>query len=401
MESSSSLWSRGFIGICLCNFFTFFSFFAFMATIPLFVRNILKHGDLQIGLTLTAFFLGSVIISPISGKLADEYDKRKILIVSLILFVAISALYLLTYSLYSLLVLRFLHGVIFGITTTLLAVVAADIIPQQYRGEGFAYFITFMSIASVVGPFLGLTVIAHYSFNALFILCTVFSILNFLSLYLAQLPTSPNKTKTDTSNLFNLNKIIEPKAIPISLCSAVTAIAYAGIGSFITLYAIEIGMGNLASYFFVVFAAGNILFRPFAGRLFDRKGANIVIYPFILLYAIGLVLLSQGMNPIAFLMSAAIIGISYGTLFSTFQTIAVTSASIQRRGMATSTFFLSVNLGVSVGAVILGIIAEHSNYHFMFIVTAVFVALSAIIYYIFYHRKNNQNYLRIGNLKSN
>lgn len=156
------------------------------------------------------------------------------------------------------------------------------------------------------------------------------------------------------------------------------------------VYAKELGFASQASYFFVLFALIMILSRPLTGRMYDQLGEHYIVYPSIVLYAIGLFVLSQSHSLFLFLTSAAIIGIGYGTLFPSFQTIVVTSSHPDRRGLATSTFLLFYDTGIAIGAFVLGMIASSISYHAMYFTSSAIVAVSLILYYGLYHQRKNK-----------
>lgn len=53
---------------------------------------------------------------------------------------------------------------------------------------------------------------------------------------------------------------------------------YGGIGSFITLFATEVGIADI-SLFFLFNALAIAVTRPFSGKLYDAKGHSFVIIP--------------------------------------------------------------------------------------------------------------------------
>ncbi|SNT45684.1 hypothetical protein SAMN05444672_12640 [Bacillus sp. OK838] len=80
-------------------------------------------------------------------------------------------------------------------------------------------------------------------------------------------------------------------------------------------------MTSITSYFFVIFALFIKLSRPFVGKLFDRKGANHIVYPFVLIFIIGMIILSQAHTMNAFLSAGAIIGEEFDVLQPAMQTL--------------------------------------------------------------------------------
>src|SRR5699024_11248090 len=102
------------------------------------------------------------------------------------------------------------------------------------------------------------------------------------------------------------SNFFESKAFPLSVIDSFIGLGYASILSFISSYAIEINLVDIASFFFIFYAVSTLVSRPFAGRWFDTKGENFVMYPAFLLFAIGLIILSQAQFQGYFILIAGI-----------------------------------------------------------------------------------------------
>lgn len=393
----SRLWSKEYICICISSFFLFMTMYSLMTVLPLLVINEFSGSDQQAGLTMTMFLLGSVICRPFSGKWIDELGRKKMLLISLFLFSAISIMYIEVNSISSLLILRFIHGISFALANTTLYTVVADLICEKRRGEGLGYFSTFMNLAMVIGPFLGLTMVAGGNFNSFFMATAIFAVSSFLFGNIIRIPKTLVKREVMKNEYKGLKRYFETNVMTIALAGSFVAFAYAGVSTFSSIYAKQIGVSEVAAYFFVSYAIMLILSRPFVGKLFDRSGANTVIYPAFFIFILGLVSLALAKGPFMFLISGAIIGVGNGTLFSSLQTIAVSICPENRRGVATSTYFMIYDTGMGVGSFILGIIATHTNYHLMYFVSALIVLISTLCYYTLFDRKINSidNYTQL------
>lgn len=98
-------------------------------------------------------------------------------------------------------------------------------------------------------------------------------------------------------------------------------------------------------------------------------------------------ILSQAQTPFWFLGAGILIGLGYGTLIPSFQTIAISAAPNHRRGSATATYFSFFDSGMGLGSFVLGIVAAHSSYHNMYFIAAIIVAFTLLIYYFLHGRK--------------
>ncbi|WP_428993687.1 MFS transporter [Brevibacillus choshinensis] len=388
------LWTRDFIKICLSSLFLFMTYYALVATLPIYIMDTLRGGEQEVGLTLTAFIIAAVIARPIAGKSVDELGKKKVAVLASALFMLSTFSYVGVFSFFFLLALRFVHGLSFGFATTAMAAIATDLVPEERKGEGIGYYALFMNLAMVIGPFVGLLIMNKYSFSVLCILISAFAIISFACGGLTKVQEAQAAVKTRATQKLHWRSFIEPGAMPISLTAALMSFAYSGLLSFIPVYAKNIGASEVSSYFFVIYAIMIVLSRPFTGKLFDRMGEHVVIYPSIILYAIGLVLLSLAQGPVLFLIASAVIGLGYGSVFPSFQAIALKSAPAERRGLATGTYYLLFDLGMGIGSFVLGILASAMSFSSMYMISAWIVAFAGVVYYSLYHRATIKKHRR-------
>lgn len=400
MIDNHKLWTKDFVKVCLSSFFLFLSFYIMATALSGYVTDGLGRSESQAGLAMTVFIIAAVLLRPFTGQLMDKFGERKIVFVSLLLFFLFSVAYLGVYSFGMLLLVRFLHGGTFAIGTTSTNTTAISIMPENRKGEGISYFSLFMSLAMVIGPFVGLTITKHGGYNSLFMLCAVFALIAFAlgasakskstakaqeaskaQSGLSQTTHTQVKTKLQWSNLF------ERKVLPIAVSGFVVAFAYSGLVTFMSVFAADRAIDDYASYFFVCFGIMIVLPRPIVGKLLDRVSEHYIVYPSIAVFAIGLFMLSAAHSPLMLLVSGAVIGLGYGALLPCFQTIAVLAAPPHRRGLATATFFILFDLGYGIGSFCLGLIATHYGYTAMYLICGSIVALSSVVYFILHHKR--------------
>ena len=162
--------------------------------------------------------------------------------------------------------------------------------------------------------------------------------------------------------------------------------AYGGVLTFIPMYTRSLGIGSYTSLFFLVFALVIVVSRPFVGYLFDHHGSDYTVYPGFLFFSAGFLLFSQVEGPFLLLLSAAVLGIGFGALAPAFQTIAVSSAPSSRAGVATSTYFWSLDISVGFAAAFLGLFAEAFGYSFMYGGICLASSLARAVYYFVWRR---------------
>ncbi|WP_272941584.1 MFS transporter [Ornithinibacillus scapharcae] len=267
--------------------------------------------------------------------------------------------------------MRFIHGLSFGVLTTVASAIAADVVPDDRKGAGLGYFAMATNIAMVVGPFLGLTLIQFISFKMLFVLLSIIMLVSIICALQVKVPEMVLQVREAPKRKFSIHSLIEVKALPIAVISLFVGVAYSSILSYVSVYANTNGFAHVASYFFVVFAVVMILARPSLGQLFDVKGPKYVIIPCLIIFSGGLVILGLSSSPWMFLVAAGIIGLGSGSLLPSFQTMCIQAGGPGRSGHATATFYIFWDIGIATGSYLLGMIVAMFNFQVLYIVCAV------------------------------
>ena len=389
------LWNKNFLNICLSSFFIFTNFYLLAATMPIYVKNDLKGSATHISLIISLYILGTVLLRPFSGRWADRYGKRKMSLIFLTLFIICNLAYFGTNAIIPLLVVRFINGFGFAVSTTSTAAMAMDWIPKNKKGEGIGYFSLFMSIAMVIGPALGLFLTNNFDYSVLLIVASVFAILSIVFSYFTEEKQKDLSNQSSIEEFKGINKYIERKSLPFSFAGFLLAFAYSSLLSYVALYTIELGYPQVSMFFFIVLAFLIIIPRPYIGKLFDKKGPNALVYPGSVILIIGLIGLANSNEIWSLLISAGIIGLGYGAIFPAYQTLSISSASPQRAGTASATFFLLYDIGIGSGSFTLGIISASIGFSNMYLLAAG-IALLSLVTYILIKKRIQRNKEVVG-----
>jgi MFS family permease len=364
--------------LSLSNFFLFTSFFLLLSALPLFAMRELHAREEQVGLIIGMFTVAAILLRPYAGMMLDRWGRRSVVLFSLFFFVMAVAGYFGVVSIAILFLLRLFHGATFGVTTTALGTVAADLVPDSRRGEGLGYFGMFNMLAMVMGPALGLMLIQHLSAGWLFGICLLLALVAW-GLALGIRYPEPKKEGA-VFRWSDWNKMIEKRAFPYSLPIVWLAVVFGGLVSFIPLYAQELGSADYASSFYMVYALALALARVIAGKAFDRKGPDVVVYPALFAYVAGLLCLGMAHGPLLFVVAGALIGIGYGSVQPCMQALVIREMPEERRGAATATFYIAVDAGIGLGSFLLGFPVVWWGYRGMFLALNLFVLLAGVLY---------------------
>ncbi|WP_432804016.1 MFS transporter [Bacillus cereus] len=390
------LWTRDFISIAITNFLAFATFYYLLVTLPIYALQELHGTESEAGLITTVFLIASILTRPFAGKWIEKSGKFIVFISSLLVLFAASMLYFIPHSMIGLLILRFFHGIGFGMATTAIGAIVADLIPESRIGEGMGYYGLTLNLGMAIGPFLGLTVMQQAGTNLMFIinaLCSLFALVAGLFVKLPKKTVMLDRKIEQKTNM-KIGNFLETSAIPVSLVSAFFALIYSAIVSFVSIYAKEHSLVEAAGYFFVVYAVVLLISRPFSGKWFDLFGANIIIYPAILCFAAGTFLLSVSNTSLLFLSAAALIGLGWGTMFPSLQTIAIQVAPPKKRVLATATFLSLFDFGFGIGSFIFGIAAAKIDHGSLYFYCSFLIIIGIGVYYLLHDRINSRSIVK-------
>ncbi|SDN33427.1 Predicted arabinose efflux permease, MFS family [Psychrobacillus sp. OK028] len=390
--NKEKLWTKEFIIVSTINFFATLIFFLLMVTIASYAKLEFGATTSTAGLVSSIFIIGSLLGRLGAGRFIGQKGPIKILWIGLAFFATTSALYFLANSIPLLLANRLAQGIAVGIIGTATGTIVAHILPSARKGEGIGYFSLSAILATAVGPFIGILLLKmDDGFNIMFTINLVLSVVCILFFAAVKLKLPPFKqpeNKEEKSSIFS--QFIEPKAVPISFIALIIGFSYSGVMTFLSFYAESINLVGAASYFFLVYAIVIIFSRPFTGKLMDTRGANIIVYPCIVIFAIGMLFFSQATVGWMLLLAAAFIGFGYGNFNSIAQTIAVKVTEPHRFGLATATYFILFDIGLGIGPYVLGFIVPETGYRAIFVAMVLVIILCIPLYYLLHGRKDKE-----------
>lgn len=394
-QSESKLWTKDFIIVSAANFFLYLVFYLLLVTMAVYAVEQLNASESQAGLVTGIFIIGTLIGRLFLGRFITTIGNKKMLYFGLIFFILTSFLYLIEFGITFLLLTRFLHGVALGMASTATGTIVAEVIPAARKGEGIGYYSMSITLATAIGPFFGLYMGQHTSYQTIFGFCLALGIISFIIALFIKIPVTEKRVEnTEKKHSFKISNFIEPNALPIGVVVVILSLAYSSVLSFINFYAMEIDLVDMASLFFVVYAVAILVSRPFTGRLMDTKGANSIMYPAIILFGVGLLLLSGVATSIPLLLAGALMGLGFGNMQSTTQAISVKVTPPERVGLATSTYYIALDAGLGFGPYLLGFIIPLTGYQHLYMVMGVLVLVTVILYYFMHGRRESSVQLR-------
>ena len=385
------LWTRDFALVTVANFLTYMIFYLIMAIIARYAVERFQASTGMAGFVSGIFLIGILVGRLGTGRIVEEVGSKRVLVGGAFLHVIASGLYLCASTVPVLAIVRFFHGVAFGIAHTGAGTIAAQVIPRGRQGEGIGFYTMSQIAATAFGPFLGITIGRYVDFGYIFFVALLIGAGSLLVSSIITQPPSVNPKRLKVRRGLKLSDFIEFAAVPISVIILIAGFIYFSILTFMPLYSREIHLEGWAGVFFLVYAITVVMSRPVSGRLLDVKGANFVVYPCLLLFALGMVLLAHAKSGMVLLLAAIGIGLGYGNLFSCGHAIAIKSVPQGRVGLATATYYIFIDIGSGIGPYVFGSLLSFMGYGSLFEVLAILVLATLGAYRLFYreHRADS------------
>ncbi|WP_145325392.1 MFS transporter [Paenibacillus xylanexedens] len=385
-HTNPKLWTKNFIILSSVNFIMTLIFFLLNATITLYAINEFDASTGQAGIVAGIFIIGSLLGRLFTGR---RIPSKKILMTSLFLLILTTLLYFVHLNVNFLILNRLLNGITVGIISTIVSTVVVFSLPASRKGEGISYFAISTALATGIGPFIGLVLSRNSNFDMIFSLSLLLGIFSLVIAFFLKFPAT-FKIKKNNKKGIKISDFIEPKAMPIAIIIFFMTFCFSGIVSYLNIYALELGLVDTASFFFMVYTFFVLISRPFTGRIMDKRGANIIIYPALIIYGVGMLLLSSVNNSFTLLLVGALVALGFGNISSVTQAIAINLAEPHRVGLATATFFIFYDLGNGFGPSIIGLIVPATGYSGLYVILGLIVLATFFLYYMLYGKKEGK-----------
>ncbi|MDT3670220.1 MAG: MFS transporter [Aromatoleum sp.] len=383
---SSPLWTRDFLIVSGVNSLLALVFYMLIVVVGAYAVEAYGSSLSEAGLVAGIFVVGTLLGRLVIGQLVDVIGRKRTLILGAAAFALTTCLYFLSDSVGTLIVVRFLHGLALGVGSTAAGTAVAHIIPPDRKAEGVGHFSLSTTVSSAIGPFLGLWLLQHAGFDWIFASCIAIAVIGLVAATWLKVPELDAAHRKNRGFEFSFGRLLESRAVPVALVTFLAGLCYASVLAFINAYAAELGLVTAASFFFIVYSALVLCTRPLTGRLIDRKGSAIVVYPCCVLLALGMILLANAHTAVTLLTAAALIGLGFGNLQSALYAVSVKVVAPQRMGMATSTFFIFLDASLGFGPYLLGLMISEMGYRNLYWGMAALAVLCAGAFYLLHGR---------------
>ncbi|NVY95907.1 MFS transporter [Lactobacillus sp. DCY120] len=344
-----------------------------------FSRSI-GSSELIAGLVAGIMNLTSLVLRPVAGNLTDHHSKYALSSLGGIFLVIASIGYLFSVNSFLLLLFRIINGIGYVLCTSCMATWMASLLPREKTGSGMGIYGLTNALGVAIAPALGIYLYHQVSYQAVFIVAAVFGV---LMTRLVQFVGDHGKpVKPKQNDAAPRMKIIQPKVLPIALILMLFALPYFATQTYIVSYVSAQHLAVSTESLFPIYAVILLILRIALRNLFDTVSFGKFLYIGLLCALVGLLALTHLTNNLIMVVAALGFAGGFGLMFSVCQSAALLIVHDNERGLANSTFYVGIDLGMALGPIVGGAIRSLFPLTYFYPVILVTLPLIWVIYFV-------------------
>lgn len=364
------LWNGNYCRAMVANFMMFFSFYLLTPLLPVYLDAQFRADKDMIGLVLSGYVIAALIVRPFSGFIVDCFNRRKVLMICFFFFFICFTGYVGAGTLLMFAIVRTIHGLPFGATTVANSTVAIDVLPSSRRNEGIGYYGLSNNLAMAIAPSVGIfTYSMTGNFATLFWISTAVAFIGFC---MASGIKLPQRARVADKPKMSLDHFFLTRAWLLAINILLFGLCWGIMSNYVAIYGKEqLGITDGTGLFFALLSCGLFVSRLYgakalrAGRLTENAIEGSLIS------SVGFILFALSPGEWAYYLSACLIGLGNGRMYPAFLNMFISVARHDQRGTANSSILTSWDLGMGIGILLGGVLAEFFSFSAAFIGAAV------------------------------
>lgn len=381
-DGDNRLWNRNYILVMIANFLLFFSFNTLVPILPIYLAEHCHADKGLIGEIMGGFILAALFIRPFSGYIVDSFPRKKVLLICYLIYALMNIGYITLFTTLAIAIVRVLQGFAFGATSVSNSTIAIDVLPSSRRSEGIGYYGISNNLAMAIGPSVALAMYSTIdNIQIVFAVPFISAICGFVCLLAVKCkPRAIIKSDMPIS----LDRFFLKNSIPEGLTLTTFAFSSATLTTYLAIYGKqELNIYSGTGVFFLLLATGLIISRIVTNR-WVRNGQIVhCVKTGMILVTIGFLIFTELRTMPFYYLSAIIIGLGYGTMCPSYQSMFINLAPNSRRGTANSSYLTSWDVGAALGTFSAGYIAEVFTYHVVYRICFCLCILGMAAYFLY------------------
>ncbi len=329
------------------------------------------------GVIAGAMNLTALVLRPLAGNLTDRVSKYKLTLAGGLLILLASLGYTFTTSVALIMVFRVINGLGYTLCSVCMATWMAALLPANRIGSGMGIYGLASALGMAVGPAISVYLYQHYSYQSVFWVASAFSVLLLIVIQFVGNHGVPTPTHQTTAKKF---QFVQPKVVPLTAILLLFSLPYFATETYIVSYIAHRHFAVPAGAFFPAYAIILLFMRLVLRDAFDKVPFKKFFWLGLGFNLLGLIGLTDLNNWFMLLLGAFGFAAGYGLMFSICQAKALTLVPESDHGLANSTFYIGVDLGMSGGPMLAGLITAFLPWAWLYPVMALTLPLTIVVY---------------------
>lgn len=319
----------------------------------------------------------SLFIRPIAGNLADLFTKRRLATAGAVVMSVSTLLYGVAQSAWQVAALRLISGAGYSFCSVCMASWFASLLPRDRVGSGMGMFGMMNALGMAVGPAVGFQVYQAFGHRAALVLAGALAM---LTAVLVQFPQNPGRSVSKPRARGGMKSLVAPGAVPAAVIVGLFTAPYMVVQSFLATYVEELRINVQVGLFFPVYALVLLALRYGLKRAFDTWRFRTFLIGSSACATAAYCLLSIMRGDIAMFAAAACMAGGYGVMCSVCQGAAVRVMGPDETGVANSTYYMGIDIGMALGPTLGGWLYGALGPSMLFWPCLVFAPFALLVY---------------------
>lgn len=333
------------------------------------------------GLMAGSMNITSLILRPIAGNLADRLPKFRLSLTGASFLLISTIGYIFSNSAALLFAFRVLNGIGYVCCTVSMSTWMAGLLPHNKIGSGMGIYGLMNALAMAIAPALGITLYQHFGYHVALTAAAVFSLAMLILIQFVGDHGNPKPRPKLSEDKAPHLQIFQPKVMPVSIILTLFSLPYFATQAYIVSYAAEKHAAIVVSLFFPIYAIILLVMRLSLKRLFDTVAFGRFLKVGLISTVVGLLALTDLHNNWIMVLAALGIAGGYGLMYSVCQGTALLLVPENEQGIANSTFYIGIDLGMALGPILGGVIRSILPISWFYPVMLITVPLIYLVYF--------------------
>jgi MFS family permease len=351
---------------------------------PIYAQNLGATG-VWLGIIFSSYSLSQFIIMPIIGEISDKTGRKFYIVIGLCAYSIISLLYLVSTNIYSLIVIRLIHGIFSAMVIPISTAYVGETAEKGNEGKTMGTFniAIFLGIGS--GPLFGGLLSDTLGIDSVFCAMSALSAIAFFIclLFLPNIKVMKIKSENKTVSLKQFLKSNVLKGL--LLFRAINAVGRGGLIAFLPIYAFSL---DLTAFQIGIIVSVNVFLTAILQRrlgvLADKYNKFYLIIIGSVLTSITLMLIPLTTNFILLFLIGSLMGFAGAVSMPAASALnVIVGKKIGGVGAAMGLFNSAMSIGMIVAPLLAGVVMEIFGIKSVFYFSALISICGTAVFYLF------------------